>query len=314
MPDQAIDYAALAQQAGAVTPPAAGVDYAALAKQAGAVASAPAPPSPGTWEDRGIGGKVWHPASGVTERDRADNAFLGMPPEFAALSGLAIGRAVGAPALSVAARAVAGLKATAGEALPQVKYQVTRSTLETMGVPPTLSIPIAMYVSGLKGGKKATAGEPSTVPPPIVETAQQTMARKMASAPAAVPEPPAPASAAAPAAPVSSEPPVPAPTEFQAAQSARANALPDQKALNEAALAARRAAYQASQSPAAETVVPASGKLHFTAPEWAAFRELRARGASLEDAASGARAAGAFARQFGLSQPTLEQTRFPKAQ
>lgn len=109
------------------------------------------------------------------------------------------------------------------------------------------------------------------------------------------------------------EPAAAAPSEFQAARSARANALPDQKALNEAALAARRAAYQASQQPAADTVVKASGKLHFTAPEWAAFRELRARGVGLEDAATGARAAGQLARQFGLTTPTLEQTRFPKA-
>lgn len=94
----------------------------------------------------------------------------------------------------------------------------------------------------------------------------------------------------------------PAVDEFTAARSARSSALPDQKALNEAALAARRAAYQASQSApagAAETIVKESGKQHFTAPEWAAFRELRARGLGLEEAASGARAAGELARRFG---------------
>jgi len=144
--------------------------------------------------------------------------------------------------------------------------------------------------------------------------------------PAAVPRPPpvtveppmstpAPTASIDTAAPMTVAPPIatPAPsTEFQAARSARAAALPDQKALNDAALAARRAAYQASLEPAADTVVKASGKLHFTAPEWAAFRELRSRGVSLEDAASGAKAAGQLARRFGLSTPTLEQTQFPK--
>jgi len=99
--------------------------------------------------------------------------------------------------------------------------------------------------------------------------------------------------------------------EFTAARAVK-NALPDQKALNDAALAARRVAYQASLEPAADTVVKASGKLHFTAPEWAAFRELRSRGVGLEEAATGARAAGQLARQFGLSQPTLAETQFPK--
>jgi hypothetical protein len=168
MADQAIDYAALAKQAGAVTaaappdvgpvqPAAAAVDYTALAAKAGAVSSAPAGPSAGTWEDRGIGGKVWHPASGVTERSREDNSLFGMPPEFAALSGLAIARAVGAPALTAAARAVAGIKAVAGQALPVVKYEVTKTALEKMGVPSALSIPVAMMVSGYKRGGKAEA-------------------------------------------------------------------------------------------------------------------------------------------------------------
>jgi hypothetical protein len=142
-------------------------------------------------------------------------------------------------------------------------------------------------------------GSPSAMASPVVDVP----------APVAAPSvtPPAPAAAETPAPRV-----VVPPADFQAAQAARTTALPDQKALNELALAARRAAYQASLTPTADTVVPASGKLHFTAPEWAAFRELRTRGLSLEDAATGAKAAGQFARQYGLTTPTLEQTQFPK--
>ena len=145
------------------------------------------------------------------------------------------------------------------------------------------------------------------------------MARDLARLPedAAAAVGPGAAPPVAPAPPVEPVPPpsAPAPTAGlrpTPESAAIAASLPDQRALNEAALAARRAAYQASQQPGATAVIPASGKLHFTAPEWAAFRELRARGASLEDAAAGAQAAGQFARRFGLSQPTVAQAQFPK--
>lgn len=142
---------------------------------------------------------------------------------------------------------------------------------------------------------------PAAVPAPMPATSQPPMATPA----------PAPSTAAPPMAT-----PAPAPaTEFQAAKSARANALPDQKALNEARLAEIRAAYQAKQggAAAAPTVVPASGKMRLTLPEWIEFQRLVKSGMSLDRAEAGAKAAGAFARQAGLSQPTLEQTRFPKA-
>jgi len=134
----------------------------------------------------------------------------------------------------------------------------------------------------------------------LFQELRDTIAKRQAAAPAAAMEESSPF-----AKPVSDVADMPGPRAVK-------NALPDQKALNEAALAARRAAYQASLEPAADTVVKASGKMHFTAPEWAAFRELRARGVNLEDAAAGAKAAGQLARQFGLSQPTAAQTSFPK--
>jgi hypothetical protein len=167
---------------------------------------------------------------------------------------------------------------------------------------------------------------PEAQPSPQVARSTGT---SMIPAPVSARPSPAPAAAApAPvvAPPVSMDTAVPAPTEFEAARAIRMGPdgklvgrpggnpeLPNMVAENANALAARRAAYQASLQPKADVVVPASGKLHFTAPEWAAFRELRTRGASLEDAAAGAKAAGAFARQYGLTSPTLEQTRFPKA-
>lgn len=309
MADQAIDYAALATNAGAVpaTPDVgpvqpATVDYAALAKQAGAVASTAAPgPSAGTWEDRGIGGKVWHPASGATERGREDNSLFGMPPEFAALSGLAIARAIGAPALTVAARAVAGIQAAAGQALPAVKYEVTKTALEKVGIPTPLAVAAAMAVSGYKRGGKAEAAaiEEGHVSAPGYPRETVTPA------PVVTPPPPAPAAAAA----------VP-PTEFQAAQAARqANTLPDQAALNAEAIARRRAAYQASQASApaaAEPVVAASGPMKLTAPEFKEFQRLVAKKVPPADALEQVKAMRELATRFGLSQPTAAETRFPK--
>jgi hypothetical protein len=103
--------------------------------------------------------------------------------------------------------------------------------------------------------------------------------------------------AARAAPPVSTPPPItapaavapPRPTLVPKPAAQAGNALPDQKALNEAAIAARRAAYQAQQQGAnaaatAPKIVAASGKMHFTGPELVAFRELRAKGLSLKDA------------------------------
>jgi hypothetical protein len=101
--------------------------------------------------------------------------------------------------------------------------------------------------------------------------------------------------------------------EFTAARTARASAgesrLPDQKALNEAALAARRAAYQASQqgAPAATEVLPpagpvvkASGKMQLTAPEFKEFTRLLKRpGMTPEDALGAVRQMRALAGKLG---------------
>jgi hypothetical protein len=95
------------------------------------------------------------------------------------------------------------------------------------------------------------------------------------------------------------------------------NNLPDQKALNEAALAARRAAYQASQQggpvgvPAAE-VVKASGKMRLTAPEFKEFQRLIKNGMSLPEAEDAVKTARDLADKLGAPPPPVSATKFPK--
>jgi hypothetical protein len=127
-------------------------------KHSASSASAPNPEptkpvvSEGYWEDRGIAGKVWHPASGVKERARADNQVLGMPPELAALGAGAVGRAVVAPGLNAAGRVAAGAVAAAGQAAPILKYEVAHQGLKAIGVPEPLATAGAVLVGGYKRG------------------------------------------------------------------------------------------------------------------------------------------------------------------
>jgi hypothetical protein len=97
------------------------------------------------------------------------------------------------------------------------------------------------------------------------------------------------------AAGVTASPSAGAPSEFEAARAARqaassvapaaGNGWPDQKALNEAAIALRRAAYQAKQAgAAAEPIVAASGKMQLTGPEFTAFQKLAQSGVPLPKA------------------------------
>lgn len=87
--------------------------------------------------------------------------------------------------------------------------------------------------------------------------------------------------------------------EFTAARTAKATTLPDQKALNETALAARRLAYQASQDAAPAAIVKASGKMHFTGAEMKEFARLRSRGLSLADAQTAVQTAKGLAAKLG---------------
>jgi hypothetical protein len=159
----------------------------------------------------------------------------------------------------------------------------------------------------------------------IAQKVTQALSERDAAAPvAAVPAEPVapvapvvPAAAAAPAElvpPVASvpqlaSPPAPAGLQPTPESAAMAAALPDQRALNEAALAARRAAYQASQAPpAADPVVPASGKMRLTLPEFKDFQRLISRGMSLPDAERVVK----LARDLGADPPPVAATAFPK--
>ena len=111
-----------------------------------------AEPSAGYWEDRGIAGKVWHPASGVKEGDRADVNILGVPPELAAVGALGVTRAVVQPGLTAAARALSGVKAAAGQAVPIIKYEAAQQGLKAVGIPePLASIGAGIFAA--RGGK-----------------------------------------------------------------------------------------------------------------------------------------------------------------
>ncbi len=119
-------------------------------------------PSAGYWEDRGIAGKVWHPASGVKEGDRGDVNILGVPPELAAVSALSLGRAVLKPSLDAAGRVAAGAANAAGQAMPIIKYEVAQKALEAAGIPEPFRS-AAAGVFAVRGGKKGTPAEAATV-------------------------------------------------------------------------------------------------------------------------------------------------------
>lgn len=113
-------------------------------------------------------------------------------------------------------------------------------------------------------------------------------------------------------------PPVAAPTataeaapvvdEFTAARTAKhaaANTLPDQKALNEAALAARRAAYlESQQSVTPGPIVKASGQMKLTAPEFKEFQRLTMRGLPPADALAEVRTMRELAARLGGASST----------
>jgi hypothetical protein len=94
------------------------------------------------------------------------------------------------------------------------------------------------------------------------------------------------------------------------------NTLPDQRALNEAALAARRAAYQARVQAAAEADAaaqsPAPARIKLTAPESKEYLRLRQGGMTDPQAVEALQAARAFQARFGTPTPTVAETTFPK--
>lgn len=119
------------------------------------------------------------------DRPREDGNVLGMPPELVALSGARIATAAATEGAGMAGRAIAGVKAAAGEAAPILKYETIKLALQKMGVPHEAAGVVAMVMSGYRRGGAAKA-----------ETAAQAEAAT-ASAPRAARAEPAPAPAAA---------------------------------------------------------------------------------------------------------------------
>lgn len=224
-------------------------------------------PSAGTWEDRGIGGKVWHPATGAKEGDRVDNQVLGVPPELAAVSALGVARAAAAPGLSLVARGVAGAKAAAGQAAPVIKYELVKSGLERMGVPSPLAMAGAMAVTGYKRGAKV----PAAAAPVAAEAAP--VAAEAASAPVGAPTPP-------PAQPVAT---APAASPAPAGPAAEAAPLTPSKIANQVWTAARDAK---AQLTADQNVVAFQGIKSGLSPQEAVAAAVRPAPAAA--AASGA--------------------------
>lgn len=137
-------------------------------------AAPPAEPSAGYWEHRGMAGDVWHPAdrrNSSSDVGRVDNSVAGMPPEFAAISAAAVARAAAVPAANLMGRARAALGAVGLQASPVIKYEVTKSALEALGVHPGIAMGVAYVVSGYRRGAKGVAepSAPSRVPPPGIE-------------------------------------------------------------------------------------------------------------------------------------------------
>lgn len=154
--------------------------------------------------------------------------------------------------------------------------------------------------------------------------------------PPAAPVAPAPPPAASPmpAAPIAPEAPPPA-----AARPVSGNGLPDQRMLNEQALASRRAAYQASQQPAgapaaaeplpgpgatpgapgqpaapAAATAPATvpAKMKLTGPETVVFRNLMGRGMKAAEALENIRMQRDLVGRLGTPAPTGNVVKFNK--
>lgn len=130
-------------------------------------------PSAGTWEKRGMAGDVWHPAGATgskaidPELGRVDNSALGLPPEMAALSALAIARAAALPAANLIGRAKAAMAAAGVQAAPALKYEVTKTALQAIGIPAPIAVGTALMVSGYrKGGGKIAPTAAAETPLP----------------------------------------------------------------------------------------------------------------------------------------------------
>jgi hypothetical protein len=266
------------------------------------------------------------------------------------LASLAAGGA-GIVRAGIADGAIAAAKATAAFTNPVLKFEVARRTMKAIGVPEWAALPIAYGLSGYtKGAKGAPEGVPPpadlqaphldrSVPVPPSALTQEQLAERVlygrnAPPPAAVkpplgrvrgvadvlppdvaPAPPAAAPLDVPARPAASGGPAAAPPS-PPGSAGPTNSLPDQRALNEAALAQRRAAYQARVQAAAEAdavaQTPAPARLKLTAPESKEYLRLRQAGMTDPQTMEALQAARDFQARFGTPTPTVAETKFPK--
>ncbi len=215
------------------------------------------------------------------ERNRVDNSVGGLPPEMAALSLGNVGRAIGGAGLTAAQRAVAGVKAVAGQAAPVIKYELVKGGLHAMGAPEPIPMVGGMLASGYRMGKAApsaaapAAAEAAPAAMSDIQLAQQELAagrltpqqyaniaRSQAQRPPVAPQgPPAPAPMPSPVVRPAAPEPVagpsePPPTPTEAPKPAGPAKSPQQIA-NEEALARRRAAYQESLKAQPAAAAPA---------------------------------------------------------
>lgn len=200
----------------------------------------------------------------ATKRRVDDSMVSGVPvvgsinPEDT-LIGAQIVRAAAGKGLGVTGRILAAAK----EAEPIVKYEAVKTGLRWAGVPEGPAAIIAGAAVGYRGKKAATAAQEVA---PAAAAEMPAGFDRYAPNVSGVPE-----SASAGSVPAGGRPPVVTPAE------SRPNALPDQRALNEAALARRRAEYSAGQMSkmTAEGAAAAGAKPKLTAPESKVYLELR---------------------------------------
>jgi hypothetical protein len=285
------------------------------------------------------------PLAHPTGIDAVDNFTSPVGLASLALGGTAVVRA------GLSEGAAAAAKAAAAQTNPVIKFEVARRTMKAVGAPEWLALPVAYYLSGYTKGAKPGPVDPAaphldrsvpvqpgaltqeqiaervfsgqgTPPPQVAKPAlgrvrgvRDVIAPDVQPAPpgAAPPDAPAPPAATGdpavvPPSPPGSAGPPPAPPVT--------NPLPDQRALNEAALAARRAAYQARVSAAGEAdavaQTPAPARIKLTAPESREYLRLRQAGMTDPQTMEALQAARAFQQRFGTPTPTVAETTFPK--
>lgn len=260
----------------------------------------------------------WQSANGASESNRPDSSLLGLPPELAITSGLGIGRAIAGEAGGMVSRAYAGAKAATEQAAPAIKYEATKATLEHLGVPSAVAIPIALTVSGLKRGPKT--------PTSVVSEAEAAGAARV-SPPASTPA--VPASPVAPGA-SQSVPTRPAGPQWSPQRVRNEVGMAERRGgllLTEAQRAeadrlveqgmAPREAIQTAAGPAAETsaatpsVAPAASapatavapKAHLTAAESQAYTRLRRAGKTHQEAVQAIETQRDLAQRLGTPSP-----------